>query len=209
MNSFYRITEELKVNLTKPLPGLSAQMRMVPSHRGDKFSLNHEGVLKNSAVLISVFQFNGKISTLLIKRGIYEGVHSGQISFPGGKFEESDPSLTYTALRETEEEVGIDQKDIEIIGTLSPLLIPVSRTEVLPVVGVIKKLPVLKLNNREVEYPIIAPVELLKDKRNQLVEILFHNNLEIQAPYFKVGEEHIWGATAMIISEFIEIFPEN
>jgi len=200
------IISEIKHNLKHPLPGLQAQLRMAPSFRGEIIKSNHNRNSRKSAVLISLFPENNKINTLLIKRTTYDGVHSGQISFPGGKFDEGDESLIQTALREAYEEVGINPSDVEILGTLTPLFIPVSNMEVLPVIGLLNTKPVLLLNSHEVEFTIIVPICHLKNPANRLVKEIIVREYSIEAPYIKVDCEDVWGATAMIISEFIELY---
>jgi 8-oxo-dGTP pyrophosphatase MutT (NUDIX family) len=201
------IVERIKRNLNAQLPGELAQLRMTPSFRGELISkLNEYSPIRDSAVLITIFPFNGNLSTLLIKRPVYNGVHSGQISFPGGKFDENDISLKNTALRETFEEVGIHSDLIEVIGAISPLLIPVSNTKVLPYVGLLKDLPSLALNRREVDYTLIVPLLDFKNSENIKEKTLTISNKNIVAPYYDVQEEFIWGATAMIISEFSELY---
>jgi 8-oxo-dGTP pyrophosphatase MutT (NUDIX family) len=197
---------EIRQNLKNPLPGLSAQLRMAPSFRGDLLKMNDGSNCRHSAILISLFPDNDKINTLLIKRATYDGVHSGQVSFPGGKYEELDESLIHTALREAEEEVGFDPSRIEVLGCLTPLFIPVSNMQVLPVIGLISEKPKLILNLQEVEFTISVPICHLKNSKNHLHKTIHVREHAIEAPYIKVDCEDVWGATAMIISEFIELF---
>lgn len=200
------LIREIRQNLKHPLPGLQAQLRMAPSLRGEILKTSNGSNSRKSAVLISLFPENNKINTLLIKRTTYDGVHSGQISFPGGKFDEGDESLIQTALREAYEEVGINPADVEILGTLTPLFIPVSNMEVLPVVGLLNTKPELFLNSYEVEFTITIPICHLKNPANRLVKEIIVREYSIEAPYIKVDCEDVWGATAMIISEFIELY---
>lgn len=157
-------------------------------------------------MLIAIFPLKGIASTLLIKRAVYNGVHSGQIGFPGGKVEDTDPSIIATALREAEEEVGINPESVEILGLLTSLYIPVSNMLVQPVIGLLKAHPATHLNLQEVEYTINAPLSHLKDPDNRSVKTLNVHGNPLSAPYFRVGDEQVWGATAMIISEFIELY---
>lgn len=198
--------DQIKHSLKQPLPGEAAQKRMAPSHRGSLLNGSDYSDPRNSAVLISLFPSNDGLSTLFIKRATYDGIHSGQISFPGGKIEEQDDSLIQTALREAQEEVGINPCDVEVLGILTPLFIPVSNMLVLPVVGLLRNKPELHLNLQEVEYTIIVPIDHLKNPQNQSVKTIEIRNDKIIAPFFSYKEEAIWGATAMIVSEFIELF---
>lgn len=207
MSINYLLIEQINHNLKHPLPGNEAHLRMAPSHR-DGLLRHYDGdrVIRQSAVLISLFPENDKIYTLLIKRATYDGVHSGQVSFPGGKFEESDVSLIQTALREAQEEVGIEPSRVEVLGTLTPLFIPVSNMEVLPVIGLLQQKPDLHLNLDEVEYTIEVPICHLKNPKNHMSKTINIREFSIEAPYIKVDCEDVWGATAMIIAEFIELF---
>ncbi len=207
MSDYIEIVSNLKHNIVQELPGLTAQHRMAPTLReGVRFPSESNANTRQSAVLIAVFQKLGFAHTILIKRTVYNGAHSGQISFPGGKFEEGDTDLTATALREAEEEVGINPKDVEVIGTLTPLYIPVSNMMVLPVVGIIPESYNLKLNLQEVEYTIAPSLMHLHDKANISVKTLCINGKPVSAPYFFAENEIIWGATAMIISELIDLY---
>ncbi len=207
MGDFHHIVSTLKSNLKKELPGFEAQKKMAPSFRGEfPFRSNKNLTPRNSAVLICIYPNEGKATTILIKRTTYNGAHSGQVSFPGGKQEGNDESLIETALRETREEVGISEKLVRVLGVLTPLHIPVSNMVVLPVIGVLEQQPEIHLNLQEVEYPIFVGLECFKDNRFKSVKILKVNNVPISAPFYSVEGEFVWGATAMIISELTEVF---
>jgi 8-oxo-dGTP pyrophosphatase MutT (NUDIX family) len=207
MDDGYNIIERIKQSLTINLPGELAQLKMTPSFRGELISnFKNHNQIRNSAVLIALFPFNDKICTLLIKRPVYNGVHSGQVSFPGGKFDESDITLENTALRETYEEVGINSNSIELLGSITPLFIPVSNTKVVPYLGLLKELPKLLLNSREVDYTITVPLLDLKNSETIKEKTLTIRNKKIIAPYYDVQNEFVWGATAMIISELTELY---
>jgi len=201
-----RLISEIRQNLTLPPPGSSAQLRMSPSFRGESPKPDDGSILRQSAVLISLFPEKGKVNTLLIKRTTYNGVHSGQISFPGGKYEEQDGTLVQTALREANEEVGIDPLKVEILGTLTPLFIPVSNMQVLPVVGLLNERPEIHLDAYEVKYTISVPICHLKNPKNHMRKTIQVREYSIEAPYIKIDHEDVWGATAMIIAEFTELF---
>jgi 8-oxo-dGTP pyrophosphatase MutT (NUDIX family) len=160
---------------------------------------------QKAGVLILLFPANDQLCTVFIKRTEYDGEHSGQISFPGGKFERSDQSLDMTALREAEEEIGIRDSEVEIIGELTPLPIPVSNIEVFPYIGVMDNEPLFKPDPSEVEYIIKAGIKTLLDPGTlSKKEMLLFNDI-ITVPYFNIEENHIWGATAMILGEFLEV----
>ncbi|HEX2934725.1 MAG TPA: CoA pyrophosphatase [Bacteroidales bacterium] len=192
----------LRERLNEALPGEAAQLKMAPSYR-HMFPLNDkEG---NAGVMILLYPVSGELTTVFMKRTEYPGVHSGQISFPGGRFEPEDSDLQTTALRETEEEFGIAARNIEVLGKLTPLYIPVSRMEVHPFVGYLAERPMFSPDPREVERLIeIKIADLLQ---TSIVKTKPQNYKDYKgfAPYFEVHENHVWGATAMILSEFLEI----
>jgi len=207
MEDYHRIINSLRINLNKELPGFAAQNRMAPSLRGGfPFRSNPDMNTKHSAVLICIYPYQSQPTIILIKRSTYNGAHSGQISFPGGKQEDTDETIVHTALREAQEEVGVVPSDIEILGELSPLYIPVSNLLVIPVVGILAAPPCLHLNLQEVEYTISVSLQHLKNPQNQSVKTIGVQGMPISAPYYAVGKEVVWGATAMIISELTELY---
>lgn len=203
---FKQFTLDLEQEISKELPGFDAQKSMSPSIREDLIGNTRPNEkTRQSAVLILLFPVNGKISTVFIKRQVYDGPHSGQVSFPGGKFDKTDISLIHTALREAQEEIGINSTVVQIIGTISPLYIPVSNMMVTPVVGFMETMPDILLNQQEVEYTITVALEELTEPTNKCVKIITSHGKSITAPYYNVSNEMVWGATAMILSEFLEL----
>ncbi len=197
---------ELKNNFY-PLPGNNAQLRLAPQlhlvTNVDEYNLNFA---RNSSVLILLFPDQSKISTVLIKRAEYPGVHSGQISFPGGKCEKTDSSIISTALREANEEIGITVSDIKIIGELTHLYIPRSNFIIYPVVSYTSEKPDFIVDKEEVNELILVDIdEFLNDNHILMKEFITSNKMSVSAPYYKINEHAVWGATAMIISEFVEI----
>jgi 8-oxo-dGTP pyrophosphatase MutT (NUDIX family) len=192
----------LKAELDGPLPGLAAQMKMAPSvMRPGKSDLP----IRDSGVLLLLYPSGGSLCTVLMKRPEYGGPHSGQISFPGGKSEKEDGSLIDTALRESHEETGISPASVEVLGILTPLIIPVSSFKLLPVVGFILEKPVFVIDPIEVEYLIEAEIRLLLKGGVVKREVLVLGDQSIDVPYYDIHGNHVWGATAMILSEFLEI----
>lgn len=207
MNRFDSIVRLLKENLNKGLPGLLAQQKMAPDLRGRHDLPKKPNVTtRESAVLISVYPENGLANTILIKRPVYNGAHSGQVSFPGGKREIPDKSLIETALREAEEEVGIDTNLVEILGSLTPLFVPVSNLIVVPIIGIMPKPIKLHPNIQEVEYVITANLDDFKLAKNISTKTICIGKIPISAPYYNIMEEVVWGITAMIIAEFSELY---
>jgi 8-oxo-dGTP pyrophosphatase MutT (NUDIX family) len=197
---------KLKLKLKEPLPGEEVQYVMAPLNRGktDTAKLS-KGDFKSSAVMLLICRDeNDNLFIPLTQRYTYDGAHSGQISFPGGKSDEGDTDLTNTALRECREEIGITEDHIEILGNLTPLFIPVSNFLVQPVIGFCNTKNILfNKNEREVKSIIkLSLSELLNAKivKTGLIEI--RNSEKIKAPYFEIEGLIVWGATAMILNEF-------
>ncbi|MCT4603247.1 MAG: CoA pyrophosphatase [Marinifilum sp.] len=197
---------QLNEELNKGLPGFEAQKLMSPSIRKHALKKSDPSIAKDSSVLLLFYLKNGQLHLPFIKRTSGNTSHSGQISLPGGKYEESDSNRTVTAIRETNEELGVDCKKIKILGFLTELYIPVSDFMVLPVLGYCKHCPEFKMNPFEVEEVIEMPVQQLLSTKNISEFSFTKNNLTINAPYFDAKGHKIWGATAMILSELRELF---
>jgi len=201
--------EILKDIFSKPLPGERAQKLMSPSSRFTGNAEPNPELAKESSVFILLFEENGEWFIPLIKRPVYNGAHSGQISLPGGKRDEEDRDILQTAFRETEEEIGIAPGLITHVGTLTRLFIPNSNFIVTPQVGLINSTPTFKREPEEVEEIIKLPFTSLFDKAMIKTFERNINNHTINAPYYCCGEHVIWGATAMILSEFAEVIKES
>lgn len=201
----------LKNRLKAPLPGFEAQELMAARVKPMPFEI--PGNARPSAVLISLFFIDDILHTLLIKRTDDGKAHSGQVSFPGGRFEQADTSLSSTALREAQEEVGIVSASVEILGGLTPLYIPVSNFMVHPFVGFLSPKPDYVISNKEVARVIELPMdELLHPERKTNTEVTSaaDKNFRRVVPAYKLLDGSIiWGATAMIISELQVIFGED
>ena len=183
------------------LPGEEAHSLMTPSFRGEFIS--RENPLQ--AAVMSLFYCSEKeIRLVFIKRNEYDGPHSAQVSFPGGAWEAGDHNLEETALRETREELGVSGQ-IEILGSLTPLHIPVSNFMVYPFVGWMEESPVFEPDPSEVQYIIEVSLEELLDPARRESEIIYHHERTIEAPFYRVGKEKIWGATAMMLSEVLHL----
>jgi 8-oxo-dGTP pyrophosphatase MutT (NUDIX family) len=192
----------VKKELGKPLPGIQAQMRMAPSRLR---SPQKPIPMRDSGVLLLLYPVKNSWYTVFIKRPEYDGLHSGQISFPGGKFEPGDESLIDTALRESREEIGISLDAVEVLGKLSPLHIPISNFQVLPVVGCLPEKPLFKTDPQEVDYIIETRLDILLNPETAKIKTIQFDDVSIEVPYFEIDSHHIWGATAMILSEFLEV----
>ncbi len=207
MNNFSTFIDNLKQTLAEPLPGREAQFLMEPITR--KIELQKQknrAEAKLSAVLILLYPKNRKVCTVMIKRPIYDGVHSGQIAFPGGKKEVDDFDLIQTALRETKEEIGVNQDDIRVIGELTQLYIPPSNFNVLPIIAYTNSEPNFILEKNEVDRIIEIDIDDFANPKNRMhKKILSRNNIRLSVICYFIQNEIIWGASAMIISEFVEI----
>lgn len=193
----------LKHRLSLPLPGRDAQLRMAHAER--KINLSHYKVPQDArwgSVMILLYEDENKIKFPLILRQTYDGVHSGQVAFPGGKFEPADENLINTALRETSEEIGITTNDVTVLGKLTELYIPPSNFLVHPHIGTIKNKPDFFPDAGEVvEIIEVSLDDLMSDSVVNEKEITLSNGLKILTPYFDFYGHTVWGATAMIMSE--------
>ncbi len=205
--NFTNTIQLLEKRLKEPLPGRDIQYQMAPSDRDRRYAntQNQQPPVK-AAVLIMLFPENGRVSTVFIKRTRYRGAHSGQISFPGGKYEPKDKQLRCTALRETSEELGIDGEKIVILGKLTPLYIGVSNFEVYPFVGYSPAELNFRIQREEVEYTITGNLRHLSNPEIKGELHLTQPGVELTAPCFQIGESKIWGATAMILNEFLTLY---
>lgn len=194
----------LKERFRSELPGEESHLPLMPINRplsSDAFK-NAENY-RESAVGIYIFPHQSAFHTVLIQRPKYDGTHSGQISFPGGKKEHSDPTIEFTARRETFEEVGIDFHTGELIGGLTDVYIPVSKFIVRPFVYFLDETPNFKLDPREVEDILL--VDLESSIVNNPIErstIEFRGGIKQKnVPHFTIQENIVWGATGMILAE--------
>jgi 8-oxo-dGTP pyrophosphatase MutT (NUDIX family) len=200
----------LPERLKKPLPGRVAQNRMSSKKRiRELLSVVSSGDEHVAGVLLLLYPNHGKLTTVLMQRTQYDGVHSGQISFPGGKREMIDETILDTALREAKEEIGINPAGIRLLGTLSTLYIPPSNFLVTPVVGFCARRPDFQLEPSEVESLLEIDVDqLTRPGIIQHKEVILSNGLSLEVPSYYIDQKIIWGATAMILSEFLELIGE-
>ena len=198
--------ENLKIELKKDLPGIKAQIKMAPSVRSH-FKTDKEST--KAGVLLLLYPKENDLYIAFIQRTEYNGPHSGQISFPGGKKEKSDKNIIETALRESQEEVGINPEHVEVIGELTPLHIPISNFIVYPVVGIYNSTPKFKIDPTEVERIIEIKINDFKNPENCNSKEFKYGDLSFTAPIYNPNNITIWGATAMILCEFLDILRKN
>ena len=193
--------DDIKHALKQKLPGGKAHTIMLPPGRPLSVPDKNDRI-KKSAVLVGLFETAGILHFCLTRRSKKLKHHPGQISFPGGRQDKSDTSVQYTALREMEEETGILPSDVEIIGNLSEIYIPVSNFIIHPVVGFINNTKAFQANTYEVEEIIALPVNDFLIEKHLMVETFSTASGKIPSPCYKINGYAIWGATAMIIAEF-------
>lgn len=202
------LIDRLKEKLQQPLPGIEAQNRMASRVRPLPDKIPDDA--RPSAVMALLYPHNDELCILLIKRIDDGKAHSGQISFPGGRKDPGDADLSDTALRETNEEVGIPSQNIEVLGPLSTLYIPVSNSQVHPFVGYAQQKQDYILSVNEVQYVLEIPLRELFNAGKKIVTHITpaaFPDITLKAPAYKLDEEHlVWGATAMILSELECLF---
>jgi 8-oxo-dGTP pyrophosphatase MutT (NUDIX family) len=202
---FIQFVKELQMALKEPLPGVEVQYEMAPVGR-DVDPGPGMPRPKESAVTALLFPEDDGVKLLLMKRVEDDTIHSAQLSFPGGQKEKNDKDLLDTALREMKEEVGISREDVEVIGRLTPLYISVSNFMVFPFVAYCDHTPDFHLNRAEVEKVIKADISRLLmpgSKTYRSVTTKYLHNFEV--PCFSVDGEVLWGATAMMTHELLEV----
>ena len=208
---FDEIIKKLEIELKRELPGFSAQKLMAPLGRRPPIEYLGENIIpKKSAVLILLYPDAGSriVKTVLIHRPENEiGAHAGQVSFPGGGYEYPDIDLSVTALRETEEEIGVDRKTVSLIGPLTPLYIPVSNYMVHPFVGISRYRPDFSIHHQEVAGLLECEVSTFLSSQNKgtTLKHIKVTKQEMEVPCYLVNGKIIWGATAMILAEMEEL----
>ncbi len=192
--------------LALPRPGKNAQAKMSPRPRaGEGFPVSSEPPRKNAGVLILLYPHKGKLNFILTKRTEKVESHKGQVSLPGGAQEDGE-SLRETALRETREELSLDRARIEILGEpLSPLFIPVSGFMVTPFVGYTPTRPRVSAAPAEVMEVIETPLAWIVDDARIAQEFWEMPRYAATVPFFSINGHKVWGATAMMLSEFREM----
>ena len=195
-----------------PLLGELSHYKMAPEFRLEELRGFYK-IRKNAkqAGVMALFYPDLQHTThfLLILRKTYKGVHSNQVAFPGGKAESGDDGLQATALRETEEEVGVSSTQINVLKELSPVYIPPSNFEVQPFLGICKTTPSFKIQEEEVEALVKVPLVDFLDDSNifmQTMNTSYANDIEV--PAFKLNGHTVWGATAMMLSEIREMLKQ-
>ena len=206
-----RIIPKLKLS---NLNSKTSQIKLAPSFRKEFIKLNNNKLLssKKAAVIAALYEDDNKIRLILILRNTYNGVHSNQIGFPGGRVEDYDKTLFDTAIRETYEEIGVRVQKNELIRELHEIYIPPSNFNVYPFLVILNHPPSFVKDDKEVKEVITIDLEsLLNCKITQtqipipakLIELNIQNDVEV--PAFKLAGYNVWGATAMMLSEIRDL----
>jgi 8-oxo-dGTP pyrophosphatase MutT (NUDIX family) len=195
-----RLTRALK----RRLPGPDAQRLLAPRPRkGWQPGVTPEDC-RHGAGLLLLYPERDDTRLLLTKRNIHLPQHAGQVSLPGGSVEENE-TIEQGALREAQEEVGLDPDAVRLLGQLSPLHIPVSRFVLHPVVAVADRRPDLRADVSEVERLLEESLSRLGDPRNYSIESREFRGGFYRVPFLPLDGEKVWGATAMVLAEFLVI----
>jgi 8-oxo-dGTP pyrophosphatase MutT (NUDIX family) len=211
MISFDLFIEQLTQKLNgSPLPGLPAQLSMAPETRQEELKrIKSKSLPRQSAVLVLFYPNDGDTRLIFMKRPADQTIHSGQVSFPGGRVEKEDRDFVDTALREAREEVNVNPDEVQVIGSLSKLHIPPSNFDVYPIIGYTLRRPDFK-GNYEVDKLIEVSMEELLDRRTKTTKTIHHRlGKLVDVPCYFVQGEIIWGATAMMLGELLTIIRDS
>lgn len=195
-----------------PLPGEESHYRMAPVERLKESTLaaRNNNTARRAAVLALFYPaVNGETHLILILRKTYKGVHSAQVGFPGGKVEEEDTSMLETALRETEEEVGVPRDSVTVIKKMTEIYIPPSNFFVQPFIGITKVMPTFVMQEEEVEALIEVPLSHFMDDTILITKKLSTSYAtDIEVPAYLLNGHVVWGATGMMLSEVRELLKQ-
>ena len=205
--------DEFLVSLSKikniPLPAEASQFKMSPPFRNELIN-SYKEAMKNAkrAGVLAMFYPNATNETYLalILRKTYRGVHSAQIGFPGGKYEDEDKTLKHTAIRETWEEIGVPKHQIKVIKQMTEVYIPPSNFYVQPFIGIAQNTPKFIKQDEEVEDIVEVSLAHFLDENNVCNKLVATSyTAQIEVPAYELNGHVVWGATAMMLSEIKDI----
>jgi 8-oxo-dGTP pyrophosphatase MutT (NUDIX family) len=199
--------DHIRTAMRGPLPGPQVQVTMAPSPR-----LFHPPVgvePRQAGVLLLLYPIRDTLHLMLTVRTSDLNHHSGQISLPGGGWEEGDTSLQETAMREAQEEIGIATAGLELLGPLTPLYIPPSNNVIHPFVAYVPQRPIFHPDPKEVAELLEVPLRLLVDPATQHEEDWIWRGMDLHVPFFAVDEHKVWGATAIVLAEFLALLTQS
>jgi len=197
--------QQVKSALSSELLAELAHQKFLPKGRSLEIPKNQNSTIKESAVIVLLILKNNEIHLCLTRRNSNLKHHPGQISFPGGKIDKAEDDSVKTALRELEEETGVDQKSVTICGILSDLYVSVSNFLIHPVVGFLDHVPHFIPNHHEVEEIMLIPLNAFFNTKHLSESTVETSFGKIDVPCYTINKQVIWGATAMILSEFTEL----
>lgn len=198
---FYTSITLLQERLKAPLPGVASHQKYM--HPGRSTVIRPDA--RSSAVLILLYPHHNQAYFPLILRPQYDGTHGGQMALPGGKSEPSDETIVRTALREAQEEIGIRALDVQVLGHLTEVNIPISNYVVYPIVGALNYAPEFYPDAREVDKIYPTPLEDLRKYAEIQEKRIFVGKQEINVPGFEIEDTWVWGATALMLSELSDV----
>jgi 8-oxo-dGTP pyrophosphatase MutT (NUDIX family) len=198
------LESHLRSALAAPLPGAEAQRRMAPTPRPGWRSGRSPDESRHAAGLVLLFPIETRVHVLLTVRSSRLPNHAGQVSLPGGAVEAGE-SFEQAALRETHEETGVDPASVRVLGRLTPLHIPVSGFMLHPVVGISDIRPTYRLADSEVDRLVEPSLDQLLDPACVRRDSGLWDGVARQVPYFALDDLVVWGATAMVLAEFIQL----
>ena len=200
--SFCLFIDKLRNNLKQPLPGEAAHQDMEALSAG-YLKLGPNAQTRRSAVMLLLYPVKNKIYFPLILRSSYDGFHSGEVGFPGGRYEVRDENLICTALRETGEEIGVKADEVKVLGVLTETFIAVSNFLVLPVIGYIPYKPEFLPDTREVGHVFEIDLNYISDPAIIGLSEIEIPGYQVLTPHYQLEDHQIWGATAKIIRELL------
>jgi 8-oxo-dGTP pyrophosphatase MutT (NUDIX family) len=202
--SFSALIADLRSALAKPLPGWTAQAHMAPRPRRAWPEGFDQAGVRHAAGLLLMFPRAGRAHIVLTVRAETLGRHGGQVSLPGGVVEPGE-GLEQAALREAHEEIALTAADVRIVGALTPVDIPVSGFRLHPIVGASSRRPALAATDGEVARILEVPVDDLMAPGCVVSTERERDGRRMVVPAFRVGHDEIWGATAMVLAEFLTV----